>query len=110
MTNLQKHWGGRSALQKPLNGSNLSARHLASMGKIQGTLCISGPINLREYKSVITGCARRTLLRPSHRPLKARRQRMKVDYPLIVLDNQILHVELGALRKHLSQLGERCLR
>src|SRR5260370_24158022 len=31
---------------------------------------------------------------------------MKLDYRLIVLDDQILHVELGALRKHLSQLGE----
>jgi hypothetical protein len=43
--------GGRRAIQKPLNGSKLSARHLASMGKIQGTLCISGPINLRKCKS-----------------------------------------------------------
>jgi hypothetical protein len=33
--------GGRRAIQKPLNGSKLSARQLASMGKIQGTLCIS---------------------------------------------------------------------
>src|SRR6266851_2696130 len=31
---------------------------------------------------------------------------MKLDYRLIVLDGQILHVELGALRKHLSQFGE----
>ena len=43
--------GGRRAVQKLLNGSKLSARHLASMGKIQGTLCISGPINLRRCKS-----------------------------------------------------------
>ncbi len=41
-----KNMGGRRAIQKPLNGSKLSARHLASMGEIQGTLCISGPINL----------------------------------------------------------------
>jgi len=34
-----------------LNGNKLSARHLASMGKIQGTLGISGPINLQKCKS-----------------------------------------------------------
>jgi hypothetical protein len=34
--------GGRSAIQKLLNGRKLIARHLTSMGKIQGTLCISG--------------------------------------------------------------------
>src|SRR6266576_3674285 len=43
--------GGRRAVQKPLNGNKLSAHHLASMGKIQGTLCISDPINLRKCKS-----------------------------------------------------------
>jgi hypothetical protein len=46
-----KNMGGRRAIQKPLNGSKLSARHLASMGKIQGTLCISGPVNLRKCES-----------------------------------------------------------
>ena len=46
-----KNRGGRRATQKPLNGSKLNARHLASMGKIQGTLCISGLINLRKCKS-----------------------------------------------------------
>jgi hypothetical protein len=40
--------GGRRAIQKPLNGSKLSARHLASIGEIQGTLCISDPTNLRK--------------------------------------------------------------
>jgi hypothetical protein len=34
-----------------LNGRKLITRDLASMGKIQGTLCISGPINLRKCKS-----------------------------------------------------------
>jgi uncharacterized protein YciI len=46
--------GDRSAIQKPLSGGKLSARHLASMGKIQGTLRISGLINLRKYKSAVT--------------------------------------------------------
>jgi hypothetical protein len=32
--------GGRSAIQKLLNGRKLIARHLTSMGKIAGTLCI----------------------------------------------------------------------
>jgi hypothetical protein len=45
-----KSWGGRSAIQKLLNGGKLNARHLASMGKIQGTLCISGLINLSEMQ------------------------------------------------------------
>jgi len=40
--------GGRSAFQKLLNGRKLIPRHLASMGKIQGTLRIS------RFKSVIT--------------------------------------------------------
>ena len=43
--------GGRSAIQKLLNGRKLIARDLASMGKIQGTLCISGPIKLRKCES-----------------------------------------------------------
>lgn len=38
-------------MQKVLEGGKLSARYLASMGKIQGTLCISGPINPRKCKS-----------------------------------------------------------
>ena len=42
---------GRSAIQKLLNGGKLSARYLASMGKIQGTPCISLLINLRKCKS-----------------------------------------------------------
>jgi hypothetical protein len=50
MTNARTR-GGRSAIQKLLNGRKLIARDLASMGKIQGTLCISGPINLRKCKS-----------------------------------------------------------
>jgi hypothetical protein len=36
----------------------LSAHHLASMGKIQGTLCISGPINLRNANPVIAHSTR----------------------------------------------------
>src|SRR6267143_1825645 len=52
---------GRSAIQKLLNRGKLSARHLASMGKIQGTLCISGPINLRKCKSVIMHLAQTAL-------------------------------------------------
>ncbi len=43
-----KNTGGRRAIQKPLTASKLNARHPASMGKIQGTLCISGLINLRK--------------------------------------------------------------
>ena len=46
--------GGRRAIQKLLNESKVSARHLASMGKIRGTLRISGLINLRKRKSVFT--------------------------------------------------------
>ena len=46
--------GGRSAIQKLLNGRKLIARDLASMGKIQGTLCISRFLDLRKCKSVIT--------------------------------------------------------
>jgi hypothetical protein len=53
MTNMQKH-GEAGAVQKLLNGGRLSARHLASMGKILGTLCISRLINLRKCKSAIT--------------------------------------------------------
>jgi hypothetical protein len=41
-------------MQKLLNGGKLSARNLASMGKIQGTLRISRLINLRKCKLVIT--------------------------------------------------------
>ncbi|PYX54245.1 MAG: hypothetical protein DMG76_22540 [Acidobacteria bacterium] len=37
-----------------MNGNKLSARHLASMGKIQGTLCISAPINFENANPVIT--------------------------------------------------------
>ena len=46
--------GGRSAIQKLLNGRKLIACDLASMGKIQGTLCISRFLDLRKCKSVIT--------------------------------------------------------
>lgn len=35
------------------------------------------------------------------------RERMKFDYCLIVLDDQMLHLKLGALRKNLAQLRER---
>jgi len=48
MADLQKTRRGRRAIQKPLNGNKLDARDLASVGKIQGTLCIPGPINLRK--------------------------------------------------------------
>jgi len=54
---------GRSAIQKLLNGDKLSARNLASMGKIQGTLRISRLINLRKCKSLITREAQLTLRR-----------------------------------------------
>src|ERR1700677_1169472 len=37
------------------------------------------------------------------------RQGMKLDHRLIVLDDQVFHVELRALGKNLSQLGERAL-
>jgi len=57
---------GRSAIQKLLNGGKLSARHLATMGKIMGTLCISGLINLRKCKSgddaLGPACASQSLL------------------------------------------------
>ena len=43
--------GGRSAIQKLLNGRKLIARDLASMGKIRGTLRISRLIDLRKCKS-----------------------------------------------------------
>jgi hypothetical protein len=45
--------GGRRAIQKLLNGRKLSARDLASMGKIRGTRRISRFIDLRKCKSVI---------------------------------------------------------
>jgi hypothetical protein len=41
-------------MRKVLNGGKLSARYLASMGKIQGTLRISRLIDHRKCKSVIT--------------------------------------------------------
>ena len=44
--------GGRSAIQKLLNGGKLSAGNLASVGKIEGTLRISRLIDLRKCKSV----------------------------------------------------------
>src|SRR5882762_326190 len=53
-----KNMGGRSAIQKLLNGCKLIARHLTSMGKIQGTLCISRLLNLRKCKFVITHSGR----------------------------------------------------
>jgi hypothetical protein len=40
--------GGRSAIQKLLNGGKLSARHRASMGEIRGTLRISRRIDFRK--------------------------------------------------------------
>jgi len=46
MTNFQKQGGGRSAIQKLLIGRQLIARHVTSMAKIQGTLCISKPLVL----------------------------------------------------------------
>ena len=61
MMSLQKTRGGRRAIQKLLNGRKLIAGHLTSMAKIQGTLCISGLINLRKCKSVITHWAQHTL-------------------------------------------------
>ena len=58
-----KTCGGRSAIQKVLNGAKLSARYLACMGKIQGTLRISRLISLDYWncKSVITYQARLAL-------------------------------------------------
>ena len=50
--------GGRSAIQKLLNGRKLIARDLASMGEIRGTLCISRLLNLRNCKLVITHSGR----------------------------------------------------
>jgi len=47
-------WVGRSAVLKLLNRGKLSARHLANMGEIQGTPCISRLTNHRKCKSVIT--------------------------------------------------------
>src|ERR1700722_12194974 len=35
-----------------------------------------------------------------------RGQRMKFDYRLVILNDQVLYMELRALRKDLSQLGE----
>jgi hypothetical protein len=58
-----KSLGGRSAIQKLLNEGKLNARHLASMVKIQGILCISGLINLRKCKSVIARYAQLALHR-----------------------------------------------
>ena len=53
--------GGRSAIQRLSNGRKLNARHLASMGKIKGTLRISRLINLRKCKSAITHGAQAAL-------------------------------------------------
>jgi len=50
--------GGRSAIQKLLNERKLIARHLTSMGEIQGTLCISRLLNFRNRKLVITHSGR----------------------------------------------------
>jgi len=58
MTNFSETRGGRSAIQKLLNGRKLIARHLTSMGKIQGILCISRRLNLRRCKLVITHSGR----------------------------------------------------
>ena len=44
--------GGRSAIQKLLNGRKLIGSDLASMGRIRGTLRISRLIDLRKCKSV----------------------------------------------------------
>jgi hypothetical protein len=38
-------------MQKVLNGGTLGSRHLASMGKTMGTLCISRVIDIRKCKS-----------------------------------------------------------
>jgi hypothetical protein len=38
--------------------------------------------------------------------VRRRRERMKFHYRLVVLYDQVLHVELRAVWKHLSQLGE----
>jgi len=57
-----------------------------------------------------------TLFSEIHRPAVAlveahailgRRQRMKFDYGLVTLYDQILRVQLRALRENLTQLGER---
>ena len=52
MPNFAKTRGGRSAIQKLLNGRKLIGSDLASMGEIRGTLRISRPIDLRKCKSV----------------------------------------------------------
>ena len=50
-------------MQKGLNGGKLSALYLASMVKIQGTLCISYLIDHRKCNSVITRQAQLALRR-----------------------------------------------
>ena len=54
MTRYPKTRGGRSAIQKVLNGGKLSGHYLASVGKIEGTLRIFRLIELRKCRSVIT--------------------------------------------------------
>ena len=58
MTKYAKTRGGRSAIQKPLNGNRLSARHLTSMGKIQGTRCISQSGRDANYSQFCGRCCR----------------------------------------------------
>jgi hypothetical protein len=58
MTKIQERAEAGVPFRKQLN-----ARHLASMVKIQGTLCISGLINLRKCKSVIARYAQLALHR-----------------------------------------------
>jgi hypothetical protein len=65
MTNFQKHEEAGRAIQKVLNGGKLSARYLASVGKIQGTLRICRLSNLQKSKSVITHWAQLELHRVS---------------------------------------------
>jgi len=54
MTNLRKHGEAGVLFRKLLNGRKLIARDLASMGKIQGTLCILVPSIFENANPVIT--------------------------------------------------------
>jgi hypothetical protein len=57
MTKYAKTRGGRSAIQKPLNGSKLSAHHLASMGKFRGPCAFLVPSIFENANPVITHSA-----------------------------------------------------
>jgi hypothetical protein len=61
MTNLQKRVEAGVLFRKLLNGIKLGARQLASMGKSQGTLCISRRIKPRKCKLGMTRWAQSVL-------------------------------------------------